>query len=134
MDLYTYNIGTYTNLTKSHASLQPIHEVLHIYPQMRIKHLKPFSQVFFHGIEILLTGLEGPKRPRFQKYSRHFYFIYLLITFYLILNFKSSASSFFNSLKYFLGYFQILWNYFWFWFQKQYAAQFIHNFFKVIFS
>lgn len=58
-------------LAQCNASVQSVHEVIHVYPQLWVQCVHPLGQVFAHRVQVLLAGLEWPVRPRFQQYSIH---------------------------------------------------------------
>ena len=77
-----------TYLAESDTILEPLHEVVNVNVEVRVEALQPLGQIFLHGVQILLAGLERPERSRVQQHhtglrtvvhrdafqSRHFVF------------------------------------------------------------
>lgn len=54
------------------AGFQNVEEIFNVEIEFWVQGVEPLGQIFLHGNEIFFRRLEGPKRPGFQKYRRHF--------------------------------------------------------------
>jgi len=60
-----------TNLAEGDASVQTVHEVVHVDVQLRIQHVEPLRQVLLHRVQVLLARLERTEGPRVLHHRRH---------------------------------------------------------------